>query len=100
LNIRPIHNADMAHFAMDILYGILLVTGISISILGLLIYRYRRDQAPLILAAAGVTGALASLLFELDSSNAVDLDPWAPVSCLFAMVALILISLIRWRVER
>jgi len=90
----------MGFLVLDILYGILLVISMSASIAGLLAYRYRREAGPLILLVSGVPGALSSVLFILDSSNAVEIPLWAPFACLALFLLLILAAVIRWRGRR
>ncbi|MGA1872922.1 MAG: hypothetical protein ACMUHY_04560 [Thermoplasmatota archaeon] len=82
---------------LDILYGILFILGISVSVAGALIYRYRRDKGPLLLAVSGSFGMMSSILFVIDSSNAARIPIWLPLSCLLLFIVLILVSLSRWR---
>ena len=87
----------MGPFVLDVLYGVLFVISIFISITGLMVFRYRRGQGPLILAISGLPGALSSALFILESSNALEISLFFPLASLASFIVLILAAIVMWR---
>lgn len=82
---------------LDVFFGVLLVISISVSIVGSLAYRYRRRSAPLFLAISGGPGAAASILFILESSGALEIPLWIPITFLAVFMGLIIIAVAGWR---
>ncbi|MBN1539828.1 MAG: hypothetical protein JW939_06760 [Candidatus Thermoplasmatota archaeon] len=87
----------MGFFFWDVFFGALLVVSISASVVGLLAYRYRRGAGPLLLAVSGIPGVVASVLFILESSGALEVPLWIPIASLALFAGLILIAVAGWR---
>lgn len=90
----------MGSYAFDVLFGILLVLSICISIAGLIVYRYRRDIGPIIVACSGIFGMSSSILFALDSSNFLETPLPLQLSLLAVFVISFVIGVMTWRGTR
>ncbi len=81
----------------DLVLGILFIFSMSISIIGLMAFRYRGGIGPLILMISGIPGIVSSILGVLSQSGLMDLPVWVLILFFGISLVLIIISVIFWR---
>ena len=85
----------MGPFVVDLVLGIFFIVFTSISVLGFLAFRYRRDLGPLLLMISGILGIAGSSLSVISRSGALEISDLLPLfffgfSILFLIISIIL----------
>jgi hypothetical protein len=87
----------MGPYILDLVLGILFILSVLISIIGFLVYRYRREIGPLILMLSGLPGAVGSFIGVLSRSNTIEVSDVIPISLLLLSFILLILSFVLWR---
>jgi uncharacterized membrane protein HdeD (DUF308 family) len=90
----------MGPFILDLVLGILFIISASVTVIGFLAFRQRREIGPVLLMISGFFGITASILLVLSRSNAVELSDWLPLSIFALSILSFLLSIILWRSRR
>lgn len=87
----------MGPFILDLVLGIFFMLSISFSIIGYIIFRYRRGLGPFLMMISGIPGMTGSIIGVLIRAEAMVLADWIPISLISFSLLLLAISTILWR---
>ena len=87
----------MGPFILDLVLGFFFGISILISVVGLLVFRYRRGIGPAFLMISGIVGIISSIIGLLSRSGLIDLPDMFLFIFIGISLVMILISVILWR---
>lgn len=89
----------MRIFPMDLFFGLTFLLGFILSLIGLMVFRYRGGKGPAFMTGSGLIFIISAIVWIMDAVELIGISRAIPIAgSIFALILLVN-SLILWRGE-